>query len=115
MHTTITSRISRARRHARIRARISGTQERPRLSVFSSLRFISVQVIDDTTGCTIVCAHGREFGGSKLSQAKSIGEAIAVRAKKEGITTIVFDRGGYTYATRIKALADAARKGGLVF
>ncbi len=115
MHTIITSRISRARRHARIRARISGTTERPRLSVYSSLRFISAQVIDDTTGRTLVYAHGREFGGSKLAQAKSVGDAIATRAKKEGITTIVFDRGGYTYATRIKALADAAREGGLVF
>lgn len=115
MHTTMTNRILRVRRHARIRARISGTQERPRLSIYSSLRFISAQVIDDTTGRTIVSAHGREFGGSKLAQAKSVGEVIATRAKKEGIATIVFDRGGYTYATRIKALADTARKGGLVF
>jgi len=115
MHRITTSKTLRARRHARIRARISGTTQRPRLAVHSSLRFISVQVIDDTTGRTIVSAHGREFGGSKLNQAKGIGDAIAARAKKEGITTIVFDRGGYTYATNIKTLADTARKGGLIF
>ncbi len=115
MHTTITNRILRARRHARVRSLISGTKERPRLSVYLSLRFISAQVIDDTNGCTIVCAHGREFGGSKREQAVRVGKEIAMRAKKEGITTIVFDRGGYSYATRIKSLADAARKEGLNF
>lgn len=115
MHTTITNKILRARRHARVRSLISGTKERPRLSVHLSLRFISAQVIDDTTGRTIVCAHGREFGGSKREQAVRVGQEIAVRAKKEGITTIVFDRSGYTYTARIKSLADAARKGGLDF
>ncbi len=115
MHTNVTNRILRARRHARIRSLVSGTAERPRLSVHFSLRFISAQVIDDTTGHTLACAHGREFGGSKREQAIRVGKEIAVRAKKDGVTTIVFDRGGYTYATRMKSLADAAREGGLNF
>ncbi len=106
----------RVRRHARVRGRISGTAKRPRLAVFRSNRFVSVQLIDDVKGQTLASAHGREFkGSSQAMQAKQIGEAIAKRAKAAGISTIVFDRGGYQYAAQVKALADAARTGGLKF
>jgi large subunit ribosomal protein L18 len=112
---TMTKLQSRTRRHARIRAKITGTAERPRLAVFKSNRFISAQVIDDSAGRTVVSAHGREFPGSLGAQAKAVGKAIAERAKKEGISSVVFDRGGYQYAAQIKGLADAAREGGLTF
>ncbi len=112
---TLSKAQSRARRHKRVRAKISGTAERPRLAVFKSNRFISVQLIDDAAGKTLANAHGREFKGSLGAQAAGIGEAIAKRAKELGVTTIVFDRGGYAYAAQIKALADAARAGGLTF
>ncbi|HUY62546.1 MAG TPA: 50S ribosomal protein L18 [Candidatus Paceibacterota bacterium] len=105
----------RQRRHARIRARVAGTAERPRLAVYRSNRFVSVQLIDDDAGKTIAAAHGREFKGSQSAQAVAIGEAIAKRAKAAGISAIVFDRGGYQYGAQIKALADAARAGGLTF
>jgi large subunit ribosomal protein L18 len=105
----------RARRHARIRARVAGTAERPRLAVFKSNRFVSVQVIDDTKGMTLASAHGREFKGTQTNQAIEIGKAIAERAKAAGVTAIVFDRGGYAYVSQVKALADAAREGGLTF
>jgi large subunit ribosomal protein L18 len=105
----------RNRRHARVRAAISGTSERPRLAVYRSNRFISVQVIDDTKGATIAAAHGREFPGALGKQSVEVGKAIAARAKEKGITTVVFDRGGYGYAAQVKALADAAREGGLAF
>jgi large subunit ribosomal protein L18 len=105
----------RTRRRARIRARISGTETRPRLAVYRSNRFISVQLIDDTKGVTLAAAHGREFKGAASVQAKSVGEAIAQKAKAAGITTVVFDRGGYEYGGQVKAVADAAREGGLIF
>lgn len=105
----------RARRHARVRARISGSPERPRLAVYRSNRFISAQLIDDTVGKTIAAAHGREFKGAASIQAKSVGDAIAKKAKAAGIATIVFDRGGYRYGGQVKALADAVREGGLTF
>lgn len=106
---------SRTRRHARVRAKVKGTAERPRLAVFKSNRFISAQVIDDVAGRTVASAHGREFKGSLGVQAKAVGKAVAERAKKAGIETVVFDRGGYQYAAQIKGLADAAREGGLTF
>ncbi|MBU0750265.1 50S ribosomal protein L18 [Patescibacteria group bacterium] len=112
---TLTKSEQRARRHRRIRARINGTAERPRLAVYRSNRFISVQLIDDIAGKTIAAAHGREFKGSLTEQALAVGKVIAERAKAAGITTVVFDRGGYTYAAQIKGLADAAREGGLTF
>lgn len=115
MSIKVTNKILHNRRHARVRSHISGTQKRPRLSVYTSNKFVSAQIIDDTTGNTIVSAHGREFGGPKVSQATNVGDAIATRAKKAGVTTIVFDRGGYKYAARVKALATAARTGGLIF
>lgn len=105
----------RVHRHARVRARISGTAERPRLAVYRSNRFISAQLIDDTVGKTLAAAHGREFKGAASAQAKAVGDMIASKAKTAGITTIVFDRAGYRYAGQVKTLADAAREGGLTF
>ncbi len=112
---TLTKSESRVRRHKRVRAKVSGTAERPRLAVYKSNTFISVQLIDDVAGKTLAAAHGREFKGSLGAQAAAVGKAIAERAKKAGVTTVVFDRGGYSYASQIKALADAAREGGLTF
>lgn len=106
---------TRKRRHTRIRAKISGTAERPRLAVYRSNRFVSVQLIDDNAGRTIAQAHGREFPGSQSVQADAVGKAIAERGKKAGISAVVFDRGGYAYAAQIRGLADAAREGGLTF
>ena len=114
-HASTTKEGLRQRRHARVRSRISGTAERPRLAVFKSNRFVSVQLIDDVAGKTLAAAHGRATKGSQLMQAKAVGAEIAGAAKKIGVTTVVFDRGGYQYAALIKALADAARAGGLTF
>ncbi|MHB8710213.1 MAG: 50S ribosomal protein L18 [Minisyncoccota bacterium] len=105
----------RKRRHARVRAIVKGTAARPRLAVYRSNRFVSAQLIDDTAGTTIAAAHGREFKGSQSVQAASVGAAIAKKATAVGIAAIVFDRGGYRYGGQVKALADAARAGGLAF
>ncbi|MDP2655524.1 MAG: 50S ribosomal protein L18 [bacterium] len=105
----------RKRRHARVRATVKGTAERPRLAVFRSNRFVSAQLIDDTAGKTLASAHGREFKGSQSVQATSVGSAIAKKAKVAGIKAVVFDRGGYRYGGQVKSLADAAREGGLTF
>lgn len=105
----------RKRRHARVRATVRGTAERPRLVVFRSNRFVSAQLIDDTVGKTLAAAHGREFKGPQSMQATSVGSAISKKAKAAGIKTIVFDRGGYRYGGQVKSLADAAREGGLIF
>ncbi len=105
----------RLRRHTRIRARVSGTAARPRLSVYKSNRFISVQLVDDASGKTLAAAHGRSHKGSGSVQAGAVGAEIATKAKALGISTVVFDRGGYRYAGQVKALADAARAGGLTF
>lgn len=110
-----TKKESRARRHARIRARISGTASCPRLAVFRSNRFISAQLIDDSSGTTLAAAHGRQFKGSQSVQAVSVGNALAKLAKAKGFASVVFDRGGYRYGGQVKALADAARAGGLAF
>lgn len=120
MATLLTSKNDlRKRRHARVRARIEGTATRPRLAVFRSNTYVSAQLIDDAAGHTIASAHGREFQkGAKVSQAgqaEAVGKAIAERAKAAGIETVVFDRGGYAYAAQVRALADAAREGGLKF
>jgi large subunit ribosomal protein L18 len=112
---TLTKKESRKRRHARVRAKITGTAERPRLAVFRSNRFVSVQLIDDAKGVTLAAAHGREFPGALSVQAQAVGKAIAERAKKAGVSAVVFDRGGYAYAAQVKSLADAAREGGLTF
>ena len=114
--------IARGRRHIRVRKHVSGTQERPRLNVFRSLTEIYAQVIDDHSGLTLVAASSvdRELrkkmeGLNKTDQAKLVGQAVAERAKSKGITTVIFDRGGFRYMGRIKALADGAREGGLQF
>jgi len=111
---------TRKRRHRRVRGSVSGTAARPRLNVYKSLSHIYAQIIDDTTGTTLCSASTITKGVelSKLSKqdaAKAIGKEVAARAKKAGISTVVFDRGGYLYTGRVKALADGAREGGLVF
>ncbi len=115
MATTLTKKELRDRRHRRVRAKISGTPERPRLAVFKSNHFVSAQLIDDVAGHTLMAAHGRDHKGSLSVQAAAIGKVIAEEAKKKGITAVVFDRGGYNYAGQVKALADSAREAGLTF
>ncbi len=109
----------RQRIHKRIRSRVAGTQERPRLAVFRSLNHIYAQVIDDGPGNTLAAASSTEKDlrgkGGNVEGAKLIGKAVAERAKNKGITRVVFDRGGYLYHGRVKALADAAREAGLEF
>lgn len=109
----------RLRIHKRIRARVSGTPERPRLAVFRSVNHIYAQLIDDQQGHTLVAASSIEKDlrgkGGNIEGAKVIGKTIAQRAKDKGITRVVFDRGGYLYHGRVKALADAAREAGLEF
>jgi len=114
--------VARARRHVRVRKNLTGTAERPRLNVYRSLSAIYAQVIDDQAGHTLVSASTVDHdlrekvkGLKKSEQAKLVGQTIAERAKNKGIQSIVFDRGGYRYIGRIKALADGAREGGLQF
>ncbi len=112
---------TRKRIHERIRSRLLGTPQRPRLNVYRSLNHIYAQVIDDLHGVTLVAASTTEGGqgdkrsGGNLASAKEVGKRIADRAKEKGIKQVVFDRGGYLYHGRIKALADAAREAGLQF
>lgn len=113
--TILNKKELRDRRHNRVRAKISGTAERPRLAVFKSNKFISAQLIDDGAQKTLGAAHGKAFPGSLSVQAVAVGKAIAEAAKKAGVTTVVFDRGGFEYGGQIKAVADAAREGGLTF
>ena len=104
--------------HARIRHRVHGSEERPRLAVFRSVKHIYAQVIDDTKGHTVVSASSNEknaAAGGNVAGAKAVGKLVAERAKDKGIQTVVFDRGGYLYHGRVKALADAAREAGLEF
>ena len=107
------------KRHNRVRGKISGTAERPRLCVFRSENHIYAQVIDDVAGCTLVSASTVEKGfeglGSNCEAAKKVGLKVAERAKEKGIEEVVFDRGGYIFHGRVKALADGAREGGLKF
>ena len=110
----------RNRIHKRIRAKLSGTAARPRLAVFRSVAHIYAQVIDDVAGATVVSASTVDKGakadkGGNVAAAKAIGKLVAERAKEKGIKSVVFDRGGYQYHGRIKALADAARAAGLEF
>jgi large subunit ribosomal protein L18 len=114
--------IARLRRHARVRKRVSGTPERPRLDVFRSLRHISAQIIDDTRGYTLVAAstvepeiRSRVNGMGKVEQARLVGQILAERAVAQGIKQVVFDRGGYLYHGRVKSLAEGARAAGLEF
>lgn len=110
-------------RHWRIRANVTGTAERPRLAVFRSNKYVYAQVIDDANGKTIAAAASNQkdlrtqLGGkcSNLEAAKLVGSTVAARAKEKGVTKVAFDRGGYQYHGRVKALADAAREGGLEF
>ncbi|WP_052406885.1 50S ribosomal protein L18 [Allokutzneria albata] len=113
-------RIARARRHFRLRKKISGTAERPRLVVTRSSRHMVAQVIDDLAGRTVVSASTleadvRALDGDKKARAAKVGALVAARAKDAGIAQVVFDRGGHNYHGRIAALADAAREGGLEF
>ncbi|PIW36875.1 MAG: 50S ribosomal protein L18 [Candidatus Kerfeldbacteria bacterium CG15_BIG_FIL_POST_REV_8_21_14_020_45_12] len=108
-------RMSRGRRAHRTRSRFHGTAERPRLSVFRSNLHISAQVIDDVSGVTVAQADDRDLTGTKREIALAVGKRIAEVAKAKGIESIVFDRGGYLYHGRVKALADGAREGGLKF
>ncbi len=106
----------RERRHKRIRSRVSGTAERPRLAVFKSNKFIYAQLIDDVAGKTICSASDiKKAKGTKTERAIVIGSEIATLAQKNNITSIVFDRGGFRFTGRVKALADSARAAGLVF
>jgi len=114
----------RLRIHKRIREKMTGTAERPRLNIYRSLNHVYVQLIDDTDGKTLISASTNEgkknekkakAAGGNLASAKAVGKAIAERAKQKGITKVVFDRGGYLYHGRVKALADAAREAGLQF
>ncbi len=106
------------RRHSRLRKRITGTTERPRLVVTRSARHVFVQIVDDTKGHTVASASTmegdlRSFEGDKTAKARKVGELLAERAKKAGIEAVVFDRGGNRYAGRVAAIADGAREGGL--
>ena len=113
---------ARLRRHMRVRGKLAGTPDRPRLNVFRSVTAIYAQIIDDAAGRTLVSASSvdqelrtRVKGLKKSEQAKLVGQAVAERAKSKGITAVVFDRGGYKYIGRVKALADGARESGLQF
>lgn len=118
---TNATRLARIRRHERVRAKVEGTTEKPRLAVFRSLNHIYAQVIDDTKGITLASAStlDPEVGGlggkAKKSQAELVGELVARRAMEKGVQQVVFDRGGFQYMGRVQALADAARKQGLKF
>jgi large subunit ribosomal protein L18 len=115
-----TRRKARQAIHKRIRAKIKGTSERPRLAVFRSLNHIYAQVIDDTKGITLAAASSNEPGfrgrsGGNIAAAREVGKLIAERAKQKGITRVVFDRGGFLYHGRVRSLAEAAREAGLEF
>ena len=116
------SRIARRRRHRRVRKSVSGTTERPRLNVFRSLRHIYAQIINDEVGNTLVSASTLDAevvkqidGMDKTNQARVVGKVLAERALAKGVSTVVFDRGGYKYHGRVKALAEGSREGGLEF
>jgi len=122
MASTKSRNSARLRRHARVRSKISGSAEQPRLNVFRSLTEIYAQLIDDQSGNTIASAstvdkelRAKVEGKGKTEQARLVGEVLAERAKDKGIESIVFDRGGYRYSGRVKALAEGAREGGLQF
>ena len=119
-NVSATRRVSRLRRHARLRKKIEGTPERPRLVVNRSARHIHVQLVNDENGTTVAAASSieadvRGLDGDKKAHSVRVGQLIAERAKAAGIESAVFDRGGYTYSGRIAALADAARENGLSF
>jgi large subunit ribosomal protein L18 len=116
------NQLRREKTKARIRGRISGTPERPRLTIYKSLKRIYVQAVDDTQGITLAAASSLEKdlrgslkNGANIEAAKAVGASIAARLKEKGITAVVFDRNGYVYHGRVKALADSAREAGLQF
>lgn len=109
------SQQSRKRIHLRVRKKVNGTAERPRLNVFRSNKAIYCQIVDDTKGHTLAAAGSYGLTGTKTEQAIEVGKLIAEKAKAAGIEAVVFDRGGYLYHGRVKALADGAREGGLKF
>src|SRR5437868_13949760 len=117
--STLSVRQARLRRHRRVRGKVRGTAERPRLLVFRSNRGIFAQLVDDDAGRTLASASWtglpQSFKGDKTEQAAEVGKRLAEAAKKAGIDSVVFDRGGYLYHGRVKALADGAREGGLSF
>ena len=117
--STLTTREARARRHRRVRGKVAGTANRPRLAVFRSNLGIYAQLVDDASGRTLAAASWHElkksFKGKKSDQAREVGKLLAAAGKKAGVETCVFDRGGYRYHGRIKALAEGAREGGLRF
>src|SRR6266404_3573604 len=121
MFKPLDTRAARLHRHRRIRVLLRGTGERPRLNVFRSLHHIYAQVIDDVSGKTVAAASTNEaevrgkLSGSKTDRARAVGKVIAERAKEKGVSSVVFDRGGYLYHGRVKALADGAREAGLEF
>jgi large subunit ribosomal protein L18 len=117
--SSLSVREARLRRHRRVRGKIRGTAERPRLQVFRSNRGIFAQLTDDDAGRTLAAASWKDlpasFKGGKTEQAAEVGKRLAEAAKKAGVENVVFDRGGYLYHGRVKALADSAREGGLTF
>jgi large subunit ribosomal protein L18 len=117
--STMTKLQARQRRHRRVRGKVQGTAERPRLAVFRSNMGISAQLVDDDAGKTLAAASWqhlkKSFKGSKTEQAAEVGKLLAANAGKAGVERVVFDRGGYLYHGRVKALAEAAREGGLQF
>ena len=118
MYKVINRKLRKDARHARVRGKINGTPERPRLTVHKSLLYLTVQAIDDTKGVTLAAAHSKEVGEkSKLSvaTAEELAKIFARRLKKAGIENGVFDRGGYKYHGRVKALAEGLRKEGIIF
>lgn len=119
MINKVDTKKARAKRHARVRNKVRGTAEKPRLSVFRSSKHIYAQLIDDVNGVTLASASsmdkGFEGSGSNVEGAKKVGETIAKRALDKNITTVVFDRGGYLYHGRVEALAESARENGLQF
>ena len=115
----LTTREARLRRHRRVRGKVRGTVARPRLAVFRSNRGIFAQLVDDDAGKTVAAASwvglAKSFKGDKTEQATEVGKALAEAAKKAGVEAVVFDRGGYLFHGRVKALAEGAREGGLSF
>ena len=118
--TLINKNLSRSKRHIRVRKKVSGSEERPRLNIYRSTNHIYAQVIDDAQGKTLASASSNDKSlglktGGNIDAAKAVGKAVAERAKAVGVTKVVFDRGGYLYHGRVKNLADGAREGGLEF
>jgi large subunit ribosomal protein L18 len=115
MRTPVTRAEQRARRHARVRAKVTGTAERPRLVVYRSLKHIQAQLVDDVARRTLLTVTDKDLTGTKAARSAAVGKLVAEKAKAAGVARVVFDRGGYRYHGRVKAVADGAREGGLEF